>query len=655
MSEQLLDKKTPDFLTEEALTILSKGYLQEGETPTDMYWRVASTAEELLVKQCSEFRGVRHAFYELLSNGWLGLATPVAANFGSNNKALPISCFVVNVQDSVNSIYSHLHESAMLSKSGGGVGVGLENIRPRGTQISGGGFSNGVSPWTEIFDRTSNVVSQGSTRRGAFSFYIDIESSDLAEFLRKRDHSKGDPKTHIHSNIGVIVSDKFMNRLYSGEEDAVTRFNLVLAARTQGGSPYLLFIDNANRHRESVTPWIKRPITGSNICTEIASTADEHHTMVCCLSSLNVRFYEEWKDYQWNGFNAYHLSIFLLDAVMEYFIEGGEGVPGLERALSYAKKGRPLGLGVVGYHAYLMSQNIPFASKEAREFNIKLFFDLQRETHYASFILGKCLGTTPWSGERRNMQTTAIAPTSSNSVTCGAITPGIEPIAGNVYTVDGLQTVSVRKNPILEEVLSVYGENTREVWSDINIHEGSVQHLSFLSQHEKEVFKIFSEIDQMEIVKQASDRQRYLEQYQSLNFSFLGSTDAETIAKVHLFAYQEGLATLYYQRGDSKSKVDILKGVKEEREEKEDKSVGFLITRPGCPYCDLAKNLFVAYGYKVEESEVEEAIDAGIWEDEWKTVPQIWIGHEYVGGYAELKEKLTGDVVVTSECSGCEG
>jgi ribonucleoside-diphosphate reductase alpha chain len=665
----------PQNMTLEAFVTLQKSLYEYAdgrkETPMEMYRRVAETAGEMLPAHPR----IAEDFYYLISNNYLGLATPVAANLGTPASSLPISCYVIEVQDSIQGIFWGLFKAAMLTKCGGGVGVGLSPIREQGHDIRGGGKSNGAKPWGTIYDFASRIVSQAGVRRGQFSFYINIESADLWDMLLAKDHSKGDPRSHLHSNIAVNVSDEFMERLLKGDKDAINRWNAVLRCRQKAGSPYLHYIGNANR---GLVTWMKelgKKITGSNICTEISSCADKMHDMVCCLASMNLLTYDEWRDWQGYYGDAIFTATLFLDAVMEYFIRMVKSDPeeyrGFEDALRYAENGRPLGLGVFGQHAYYMKNGWEFASDEARNFNEEYHKMVWKITDSASVHLGDIYGPCAWakSHGRRNIQTTSIAPTVGNSVTNMGITPGIEPIAGNYYEATGAAGKWLRINTILVDKLKELGIYSEEMMDRILEDSGSIQNIDEIPDYVKRIFLTFTELDQKEIIYQASQRQPYLEQTQSVNLSFKEDADADYISDVHIMAYQGGLHTLYYLRGESVQRNALKEEqmVNRDKGRADDKDLFIVITKEGCPWCEKAIKLLAdndASRFAIDRKD-EEAVKFGQYvPSSHTTFPQIFkydgsgTTPRFIGGYNELAGEMLSEYNIENkqeDCAYCDG
>jgi ribonucleoside-diphosphate reductase alpha chain len=634
----------PEWLTEEAQQTLSKGYLLPGETPRDMWKRCAISAEKHL-----GIKGIAEDILEMFWKGYLGGATPVLSNFGTT-RGLPISCYTVHASDSVASIYSHLKEVAALSKNGGGVGIYFGDVRPSGAPISSGGKSTGVVPWMRQYDLAASVVSQGNTRRGSFALYLPIDHPDLLEALRAKDHSQGDPRNFIDSNLAVTVTDQWVEEMLAGDKDKQVIFGEVLKARMISGSPYIIFVDNANNQAPDCFKERNLKISSSNLCAEVFLPTDENHTFVCVLSSINLARYDEWKN--WKGKNTGktvpELGIYFLDSVVEEFIHKAERLNSMGRAVRFAKKSRALGLGTMGLHALYQSRGIPFASQAARKLNIEVHKLIEELSLKASQDMAREYGEPEWCEGNgvRNATRTAIAPTKTNSVICGAVSEGIEPIVANLFVAGNAKGTFVRRNPYLENRLEVLGKNTDEVWDSILEERGSVQHLDFLSDHEKEVFKTAREIDQFEIVKQAADRQKFIDQGQSLNLFVDPEASPEYLMRLHLSAWKNGCLSLYYLKSSSLQ-------VKKTKTFQPTKPSALVVTKPDCPWCVKAKQLLTERGYVIQEKDRSEIADS-----EWpyETVPQIWLQGKHVeGGYQGLAELLGTGQEEYAECLACQG
>ena len=637
------EAQVPSWMSQEAIDTLSRGYLSPGETPRGMFERVAKTAAKYLPQTL----GIEQDIFEIFWKGYIGGASPVLSNFGANS-GLPISCYSNHIFDSVPSIYSHLKESAALSQHGGGVGTFFGDIRPAGAPISsGGGKSTGVVPWMRQYDQCASVVSQGGVRRGSFALYLPIDHPDLLEVLRTKDHSQGDPRDFIDSNIAVTITDEWAESLLSGDLEKKRIFGEVLKMRLVSGSPYIIFIDNANRANPECYTQRGLSVKLSNLCSEIFLHTDENHTFVCVLSSLNLARWEEWKD--WKGPNTGksvpELAIYLLDAVVEEFCHKAERITSMGRAVRFARKSRALGLGTMGLHALYQSKHLPFASPESRQLNTETHKFIKEKALKASRDMAATYGEPEWCQGTglRHTHLMAIAPTKSNSVICGAGSEGIEPIDANYYVAKQAKGTFIRKNKYLVEYLEQSGHNTDETWESIMEFRGSVQHLKFLDNHAKEVFKTAREIDQFELIRQASDRQKFVCQGQSLNLFVDPEATPEYLFRLHLIAWKMGLKSLYYLKSSS-----LL--VKKQRHGTT--KVAKIVTKETCPYCSMAKSLLKSQGWAVEEVDHSEFPNS---EWVWKTVPQIWLNGQHIGGYADLAKKLGKGEKSYGECAACEG
>ena len=583
----------------------------------------------------------KRTFFQIFWNGWLGPATPVASNFGTT-RGLPISCYSVHVDDSVNSIYSHLKEVAQLSKHGGGVGVYLGDVRPAGSPIGAGGKSTGVVPWAQQYDLASRVVSQGGVRRGSFAIYLPIDHPDVAELLIAKDHSKGDPRRFVDSNVGLTVTDDWIKEMLAGDRHKQELFSEVMKTRLISGSPYLVFIDNVNRQNPECYKERNLEVSTSNLCSEITLYTDDGHSFVCVLSSLNLAKYTEWKDWKGtSGMSVPALSTYFLDAVVEDFIHKASRITSMGRAVRFAQKSRALGLGTMGLHLLYQKEGMAFASNASRQLNIEVHEFIKSEASKASRALAVEYGEPEWcSGSGyRNTHLLAVAPTRTNAVISGAFSQGVEPIDANYFVAKQAKGTFVRKNPVLEELLERAWTLREDVWDSILYAKGSVQHLECLTKEEKEVFKTAREIDQFELVKQAADRTPFICQAQSLNLFVDPEIEAEELVRLHLSAWQNGVKSLYYLRSTSL----VAKRDKKPRAK--------IITKVDCPYCVMLKNQLKADGIQYEE------VDRALVEHfPYETVPQLWLDGAYVGGYSEYQSTFHDDNNTDSgECEACSG
>lgn len=534
------------WLNENSRKFLQAGYLVEGTTPEQRIREIADHAEKLL-----EAKGFSDKFYSYMEKGYFSLSSPVWANFGKK-RGLPISCFGSYIADNMGSILFTEAEVGMMSKMGGGTSGYFGELRHRGAAIKNNGTSSGSVHFMQLFDKMVDVVSQGSTRRGQFSPYLPVEHKDIEEFLQIG--TEGDPiQKIIHA---VTVGDDWMQKMVDGDEAKRKIWAKILQRRGEIGYPYILFRDNINKNTVDVYKDKKHTIHASNLCTEIMLPSDERWSFVCCLSSINLLHYDEWK-----GTDAVETLVYFLDAVMTEFIQRLESYRDsksdedrltflfMERAYNFAKENRALGLGVLGYHSLLQSKMLPFESKDAAKLNIEVFKFIKEKSYKASEQLAKEYGEPEVlkGYGRRNATLNAIAPTTSSSFILGQVSQGIEPIWSNVYVKDIEKVKTTIKNPLLEKLLKEKGKNTKDVWNDIKIHDGSVQHLKFLTEKEKTVFKTYEEINQMDLIYQAAARQKYIDQGQSLNMMVHPDTPVKFLNQLYINAWQSGIKSLYYQ------------------------------------------------------------------------------------------------------------
>jgi len=533
------------WFNEESEQMLNRGYLLKGETLEGAIDRITEAAAKRLYKP-----ELKDAFKEMIVKGWISFSSPVWANMGTQ-RGLPISCFNVHVPDSIEGITHKMGEVIMQTKIGGGTSGYFGELRHRGTAVTDNGKSSGSVSFMKLFDTAMDVVSQGGVRRGAFAAYLDIDHDDIEEFLQIKDI--GNPIQNLF--MGVCVPDYWMQDMIDGDADKRRVWAKVLESRQQKGMPYIFFTDNVNRNKPQVYKDKGLTINASNLCSEIMlpSTADE--SFICCLSSMNLELYDEWKDT-----NAVKLAIYFLDAVLSEFIEKTEGNYYLSAARNFAIRHRALGLGVLGYHSYLQRNMIPFESMEAKMFNAKVFKQIQEQSLAASKELAEIYGEPELMKGYglRNATTMAIAPTTSSSAILGQTSPGIEPFASNYYKAGLAKGNFIRKNKYLAKLLEEKGLDTEDVWRDIMLNHGSVQHMTQLTQEEKDVFKTFKEISPLEIVTQAAQRQQYIDQAQSLNLNIPSSMPIKDVNKVIIDAWKLGVKTLYYQRSQSVSKELVI-------------------------------------------------------------------------------------------------
>ena len=539
------------------------GYLLMGESPRDAYMRVSNAVARRLYKP-----ELAEQFFEYIWKGWLCLASPVLSNTGTD-RGLPISCFGIDVADSINDIGNKNLEMMLLAKHGGGVGIGINMIRPAGAKITGNGTSDGVVPFCKIYDSTILATNQGSVRRGAASVNLNIEHADFDEWLEIRE-PKGDVnRQSLNLHQCAVVGDKFMRKLESGDQEARTRWSKLLQKRKATGEPYILFKGNTNKANPAAYKSNSLKVHMTNICSEITLHTDESHSFVCCLSSLNLAKYDEWKNT-----NLIYDATWFLDGVMEEFIQKAKNMKGFENAIRSAEKGRAIGLGVLGWHALLQKKGIAFEGLLAQFKTREIFSKIKIESERASRKLAEIYGEPLWCVGTgfRNTHLRSVAPTVSNSKLSGNISPGIEPWAANVFTEQSAKGTFIRKNNELKKVLRKVGIDTKETWDKILEDGGSIQgikeldgwfydHLGRLTQEEgesvKNVYKTFKEINQLELVGQAGIRQDYIDQSVSLNLAFPSEAEPRWINQVHFEAWKRGIKTLYYMRTESVLRGDI--------------------------------------------------------------------------------------------------
>ena len=559
--------------TEIYVKTISKGYLLAGETPKDAYWRVSTAVARRLGKP-----QLASKFFDYIWRGWLNLATPVLSNTGTD-RGLPISCFGIDVGDSIQEIGAKNLEMMLLAKHGGGVGIGVNQIRSAGSKITGNGTSDGVVPFCKIYDSTILATNQGSVRRGAASVNLNIEHGDFDEWIEIRE-PKGDVnRQSLNLHQCVIIGDKFMRKLEEGDAEARRKWGKVLQKRKATGEPYIMFKGNVNKQNPEAYKQNGLKVFMTNICSEIALHTDESHSFVCCLSSVNLAKYDEWKDT-----DLIYTAIWFLDGVMEEFIQRAKNMRGFENSIRSAEKGRAIGLGVLGWHTYLQQKGMSFEGLPSQFETRRIFSQMKIEAERASRDMAEEYGEPLWcvGTGMRNTHLMAIAPTVSNSKLSGNVSAGIEPWAANVFTEQTAKGTFIRKNPELEKVLRKIGINNKDTWDKILQDGGSVQDIVELDNWGfvngkltniqdipqtsidnkevdwvKDVYKTFKEINQLELIKQAGIRQQYVDQSVSLNLAFPQQATPKWINQVHMEAWKQGIKTLYYMRTESVLRGDI--------------------------------------------------------------------------------------------------
>jgi ribonucleoside-diphosphate reductase alpha chain len=543
-SEHVLEKEEAKRLwwkNSESEQILNRGYLLNGETVEGAISRICTAAAKRLYKP-----ELKEPFQEMIERGWMSLSSPIWANMGTE-RGLPISCFNVHVPDSIESITHKLGEVIMQTKTGGGTSGYFGDLRGRGSAVTDNGKSSGAVSFMKLFDTAMDTISQGGVRRGAFAAYLDIDHPDCEELLQIK--NIGNPIQNLF--FAVCVPDYWMQEMIDGDSEKRDLWAKVLESRQQKGLPYIFFSDNVNRNKPQVYKDHNIRINASNLCSEIMLPSNADESFICCLSSMNLELYDEWKDTK-----AVKLAIFFLDAVLQEFIAKTEDNYYLASANKFAKRHRALGLGVLGWHSLLQKKMIPFEGLESKQLTTEIFKHIQKESDKATEELAQIYGEPEIlrGYGRRNTTTMAIAPTTSSSAILGQTSPGIEPFSSNYYKAGLAKGNFMRKNKYLKELLEEKGLDNEDTWRSIMLNNGSVQHLSELNENEKAVFKTFKEISQLEIIQQASIRQKYVDQAQSLNLNIPSELPIREVNRLIIEAWKLGVKTLYYQRSQSVSK-----------------------------------------------------------------------------------------------------
>ena len=530
----------PDFawLTEDSRLFLQRGYLLDGTTPEARIRAIAAHAGNILQDDTFAER-----FHHYMARGYYSLSSPIWSNFGLS-RGLPISCFGSYIGDSIYDIMRTTAEVGMMSKIGGGTSAYFGAIRPRGSDISNNGKSDGSFNFSKLFDTIIDVISQGTSRKGQFAGYIDIDHGDIDEWLDI--HTEGNPIQLMY--YGVCISNAWLESMKAGDPEKRRVWAKVLQRKAETGIPYLFFKDNANAGRPDVYKDRNMTVYASNLCTEIMLPASDEESFVCCLSSMNLLYFDEWKHT-----DAPELLTQFLDAVMSEFIEKSAEIPFLDRAHRFAKRHRALGLGVLGWHSYLQANRIAFDSFAAMQKNNEIFQLLQQKTLAASKALAAKFGEPELlqGYGRRNTTLLSIAPTKSSSFILGSVSPSVEPFKSNYHVKDLAKIKTTYKNPFLVELLKEKGIDNEKTWESILLNDGSVQHLAALSDEEKEIYKTFAEISQLAVIQQAAQRQKYIDQGQSINVMIHPDTPTRDINQLYLTAAELGLKSIYYQHSIS--------------------------------------------------------------------------------------------------------
>ena len=506
-----------------------------GQCPKERLKQIAEAAERR-----ARVPGFADKFYDYMSKGWFSLSSPVWPNYGTN-RGFPVSCFGGYVPDSMDGIQYTLYEQAMLTKGGGGTSIYAGAIRPRGSEIKDNGKTEGSVNFLRQFDVMTDVVSQGSTRRGYMAAYLDIDHGDIEEFLE----IGYDGNAIQDLMTGVVIPEGWMQAMIDGDADKRKLWAKVLDARKDHGYPYIMFSDNANNNKPAC--YHDKPILASNLCSEIMLPSNSEESFVCVLCSLNLLHYDEWKDT-----DAVEVLVTFMDTMIDDFVDKLYHLGAVNdqspyhRVYNFALKHRALGLGVLGWHSLLQSKMIPWESKEASKLNLEIFSLIEAEAYAASFRRGQKVGDVLNTG-RRNATLMAVAPTKTSSFVLGQVSQGIEPIMSNYFVDIKAKGVLVYKNPVLIELLRKYGKDLPEIWESVRKRDGSVQHLDFLTQLEKDVLKAFREINPESIIDQAGVRQSKIDQGQSLNIIATPEMTIKELNALHIRAWKMGCKSMYYQ------------------------------------------------------------------------------------------------------------
>ena len=658
-----VDKQKDKILADYAINMLKDFYMLDHESsPQEAFGRAAEAWSTYKGKRDDKLAA---RLYDAVSNKWFMFASPVlsnAPNGKKKDKGLPISCFLTYVPDTLEGLISHSSELRWLSVFGGGVGGHWSDVRT----VSD--VAPGPIPFLHTVDADMIAYRQGKTRKGSYAAYMDISHPDIMEFLSIRIPTGDVQRKALNIHNAVNITDAFMKAVVNNEDwelldpkdktvkdsvNARTLWQRILEVRFRTGEPYINFIDTANRDLPENLQKLGLKIHGSNLCNEIHLPTSEDRTAVCCLSSLNLEYYDEWKDT-----TLVSDLIRMLDNVLEYFIENAPDQ--IERARFSAERERSIGLGAMGFHSLLQRKGLAWETEEARQLNTEVFEFIKTEADKETMLLAKERGEYPdgVGTGRRNAHLLAIAPNASSGIIL-ATSPSIEPMKANAYTHRTRAGSFLVKNKYLEEVLESYDRNNDTTWTGIITTKGSVQHLSFLSEEEKARFKTADELDQRWVVKHAGDRQKFICQGQSVNLFFPATTDRGYVNEVHLLAWSLGLKGLYYLRTEAKARAEnVSEKVERVALVGDDDNATIIYGHNDCPYCSMAKEELRILGIPFEYVNLKEIgkSAAEVTGRDVKTVPQIYIEGEYVGGYDELMaflERATDNE--GEECRACEG
>jgi ribonucleoside-diphosphate reductase alpha chain len=655
------DYKNDNLLTEYAINMLKDFYMRSGEkSPQDAFVRAS--------KAWSTYKGeldsdLAERIYSYVSNKWFMFASPVLSNAPNgiaNDKGLPISCFLTYVPDTLEGLIDHSSELRWLSILGGGVGGHWSDVRTVSDKAPG------PIPFLHTVDADIIAYRQGKTRKGSYAAYMDVHHPDIMEFLNIRIPTGDVQRKALNIHNAINITDEFMEAVTNNEQFALRDpkdgsvkeevnarklWERILEVRFRTGEPYLNFIDEANRHLPQSLKDLGLKINGSNLCNEIHLPTSADRTAVCCLSSLNLEFYDEWKNT-----SIVEDLITMLDNVLEYFIEHAPDA--IARARYSASRERSIGLGAMGFHSLLHKHGVAWESESAREINKVVFGTIKARAVEQSQRLAAERGEYP-DGEGTGLRFAhllAIAPNASSGLIVGT-SPSIEPLKANAYTHRTRAGSTLVKNQYLEPVLEQHGINNETTWSSIITNKGSVQHLPELTEGEKAVFKTAQELDQAWVVQHAADRQKFICQGQSVNLFFPAGAEKSYVNKVHLKAWKEGLKGLYYLRTEAKSRAENV-SEKVERVALQEDMRTIVYGKNNCPFCAQAKDELELRGIPFDYVDIEEIgkTAAEVTGRKVKTVPQIFIEGKYVGGFEELMTHLEQPLTIESEeCRACEG
>ena len=658
-----IDKSKDELLANYAVGMLKDFYLTEYESSPQEAYKRAATAWSKYKDEMDEDLAQR--LYNYVSNKWFMFASPVlsnAPNGSKQGKGMPISCFLTYVPDTLEGLIDHTAELRWLSVYGGGVGGHWSDVRT----VSD--IAPGPMPFLHTVDADMIAYRQGKTRKGSYAAYMDVSHPDVIEFLNMRIPTGDVQRKALNLHNAVNISDKFMNAASNGDMwdlkdpkdgkvkesiDARKLWERIIETRFRTGEPYLNFIDTANRALPHTMKAKGLKIHGSNLCNEIHLPTSEDRTAVCCLSSLNLEKYDEWKDS-----TVVRDLIRMLDNVLQYFIENAPDT--ITRAKYSASRERSIGLGAMGFHSLLQKHGVAWESELAKEINTVVFNHIKTEAVAETELLAKERGEYP-DGEgtgRRNSHLLAIAPNASSGVILST-SPSIEPLKANAYTHRTRAGSFLVKNKYLEELLKQKGQSNDATWTSIITKKGSVQHLPFLTEGEKAIFKTADELDQNWVVQHAADRQKYICQGQSVNLFFPSGAPKSYVNQVHLRAWKEGLKGLYYLRTESKQRAENV-SEKVERVALQGDMRNVIYSKKDCPFCSMAKEELRLRGIPFDDidlAEIGKSAAEVTGRKDVKSVPQVYIAGEYVGGYKELLELLNKPVELNEgdECRACEG